>query len=46
MQHDHTTALPACAFVGPLPQAPDGLTLASIGLALCFLAAQVWLGIG
>jgi hypothetical protein len=46
MQQDHPVPLPACAFAGPLPQAPDALTLTSLGLALCFLAAQVWLGIG
>ncbi|MFD1110945.1 hypothetical protein [Pseudoroseomonas ludipueritiae] len=44
MQHNHP--LPACAFAGPLPQAPDAVTLASLGLALCFLAVQGWLGIG
>lgn len=46
MQDDHPATLPACAFIGPLPQAPDGPALASLGLALCLLAVQGWLGIG
>jgi hypothetical protein len=46
MQHDHPFAIPACAFVAPVPGRADGPMLFSLGFALCFLVAQVWLGIG
>lgn len=46
MQHDHLAVVPACAFIGPLPQRADGFMLFSLGFALCFLVAQAWVTTG
>lgn len=45
MQHDHSSALPACGATGPLPQAPDSLVMGSLALVLCLLVAQAWFGV-
>jgi hypothetical protein len=46
MQDDHPCAIPACAFVAPVSGGAGRPMLFSLGLAFCFLVAQVWLGIG